>query len=56
MSLQWGAWAGSGMAAQDGPLLARLARLGMGALDPTQGLTALQAAMRGMLMSYQPAA
>ena len=54
VSLQWGAWAGSGMAAQEGPLLARLARLGMGAVDPAQGLTALQAAMQGMLMSYQP--
>ena len=53
MSLQWGAWAGSGMAAQEGPLLSRLARLGMGAIDPAQGLTALQAAMQGMLMSHQ---
>lgn len=47
MSLQWGAWGGSGMAAQEGPLLARLARLGMGAIRPVQGLAALQNAVQG---------
>ena len=44
------------MAAQEGPLLARLARLGMGAIDPAQGLTALQAALQCMSMSFWSAA
>ena len=56
VSLQWGAWAGSGMAAQEGPLLARLARLGMGAVDPAQGLTALQAALSAFFSQVCPAA
>ena len=47
VSLQWGAWGGSGMAAQDGPLLARLARLGMGAIQPVQGLRTLQHIVQG---------
>ena len=42
VSLQWGPWAGSGMAAAEGPVLARLARLGLGAVQPQQGITALQ--------------
>ena len=36
----WGAWA-SGMAAQQHGVLARLARLGMGAILPAAGLYAL---------------
>jgi len=47
VSLQWGAWGGMGMAAQEGPLLARLARLGMGAIQPVQGLTTLQRFLQG---------
>ena len=41
MSLQWGAWAGSGMAASDVQLVAALARAGMGAVTPQQGLHVL---------------
>ena len=48
VSLQWGAWGGLGMAAQEGPLLARLARLGMGAIQPVQGLTTLQRCLQGI--------
>ena len=44
VSMQWGAWGGAGMA--EGPVLARLARLGMGAVQPAQGLAALQAVLR----------
>ena len=40
-SLQWGAWAGSGMAAGDTKLLARLAKAGMGVIPPAAGLRAL---------------
>ena len=36
------------MAAQEGPLLARLARLGMGAIQPVQGLTTLQCCLQGI--------
>ena len=47
VSLQWGAWGGLGMATQEGPLLSRLARLGMGALQPVQGLATLQHVIQG---------
>ena len=40
VSMQWGAWGAAGMA--EGPVLTRLARLGMGAVQPAQGLAALQ--------------
>lgn len=47
-SLQSGAWAEAGMAAGQSGLLARLARQGYGALRPTAGLAALQAALQGV--------
>lgn len=47
VSLQWGAWGGLGMAAEEGPLLVRLARLGMGAIQPVQGLHTLQTVVQG---------
>ena len=37
--MQWGAWLGGGMA--DGALAARLDRIGLGALQPGEGLCAL---------------
>lgn len=37
----WGAWA-LGMAAEQAGFLARLARVGLGAITPSQGLGALQ--------------
>ena len=40
-SVGWGAWGGSGMAAQDPALLARLRRQGFGAVDPQEGLAVL---------------
>ena len=36
------------MAAAEGPVLARLARLGLGAVQPRQGLTALQRVLQSM--------
>ena len=40
ISLQWGAWAGGGMAARDAATSARLQRLGLGLILPHQGLRA----------------
>jgi acyl carrier protein len=40
-SVQWGAWAGSGMAAGDQAVLRAVERQGMGLVQPTQGLLAL---------------
>jgi len=40
-SIQWGAWAGSGMAAGDQAVLHAVERQGMGLVQPTQGLLAL---------------
>jgi hypothetical protein len=45
VSVQWGAWAGGGMAANDASTAARVARLGMSLIQPQQGLQALQQAM-----------
>jgi acyl carrier protein len=40
-SIQWGAWAGSGMAAGDQAVLRAVERQGMGLVQPAQGLLAL---------------
>ena len=40
-SVQWGPWAGAGMASQHGGTAARLQRAGMGLVSPSQGLLAL---------------
>jgi len=45
VSVQWGAWAGAGMAASDPQTAARVARLGMGLISPQQGLAALEGAL-----------
>jgi acyl carrier protein len=45
VSVQWGAWAGAGMAASDPQTAARAARLGVGMLQPAQALAALEAAV-----------
>lgn len=44
-SLQWGAWAGAGMATRDATTAARVARHGMGLIPPAVGLAALQSLM-----------
>ena len=46
-SIQWGGWAGGGMAGGDASTAARLARMGMPLINPSQGLTALAAVIRG---------
>ena len=43
ISIQWGAWAGVGLAAQRSTVLARIERSGMGVLKPAHGLSLLQA-------------
>lgn len=53
-SIQWGAWAGAGLAAEAPGLLARLARQGHGALAPATGLRVL-AAVLGAARSRAPA-
>jgi NADPH:quinone reductase-like Zn-dependent oxidoreductase/NADP-dependent 3-hydroxy acid dehydrogenase YdfG len=45
VSVQWGAWAGAGMAATDASTAARVARSGMALLQPAQGLAALSDAL-----------
>ena len=40
-SVQWGGWAGGGMAGADAGTAARLARIGMPLITPSQGLAAL---------------
>ena len=42
-SVQWGAWAGGGMAAADSQTAARVERMGMSLIQPQQGLAALEA-------------
>lgn len=40
--IQWGAWAGVGMAARQEAVLARIVRSGMGVIYPAAGLHALE--------------
>ncbi len=47
-SVQWGAWAGAGMAANDAQTAARVARLGMGMVTPAAGLAALEGLLAGL--------
>ena len=51
VSVQWGAWAGAGMAASDARLAAALASAGMGAITAQQGLAALSSVLSGGLFS-----
>jgi hypothetical protein len=45
-SVQWGAWAGAGMAARSAVTMARIRALGLGLIQPTQGLRALDAVLQ----------
>ncbi len=53
VSVQWGAWAGAGMAASDPQTAARVARLGMGLISPASGLAALEGALSAAASSLQ---
>jgi 3-oxoacyl-(acyl-carrier-protein) synthase len=46
-SVQWGAWAGAGMAAGDRSTALRVERLGMGMVQPAPGLALLQRVLAG---------
>ena len=46
LSVQWGAWAGGGMAAGDAGTVARVERMGMLMVQPFLGLRALEGAWR----------
>ena len=48
VSMQWGAWAGGGMAAHEASTAARLERLGLGLIGIGAGLQALEAAVSGI--------
>ena len=52
-SIQWGGWAGGGMAGGDASTATRLARMGMPLITPSQGLNALAAVMQGFA-THQP--
>ena len=45
-SVQWGAWAGAGMAAQNAATAMRIRGLGLGLIQPAQGLRALDAVLQ----------
>lgn len=49
-SLQWGAWAGAGMAARNTATAKRVTRLGMGVILPAVGLATLQTLMGNVQM------
>ena len=46
-SIQWGGWAGGGMAGADSSTAGRLARMGMPLIAPAQGLAALAEVLHG---------
>lgn len=54
ISIQWGAWAGVGLAAQRTAVLARIERSGMGVLQPAQGLTLLQSLLTDAFPAQVP--
>ncbi|GLI63380.1 hypothetical protein VaNZ11_006292, partial [Volvox africanus] len=51
VSVQWGAWAGGGMAAQDAQTAGRVERMGMSLIRPQQGLAALEGVLSSMIIS-----
>jgi acyl carrier protein len=50
VSMQWGAWAGAGMAAQDAQTAARVERMGMALIQPQQGLAALEGVLGAAML------
>ena len=51
-SIQWGGWAGGGMASADSSTAGRLARMGMPLIPPTQGLAALASVLSSSSHSH----
>mgnify|MGYP001806729484 CR=1 FL=1 len=54
VSVQWGAWAGGGMAAADSQTAARVERMGMSLIQPQQGLAALQGVLSALTAARVP--
>lgn len=54
LAVNWGAWAGAGMAAAAG--IERMARLGFGAIQPRTGMAAMAALLRCLQGGSPPAA
>jgi hypothetical protein len=54
LSVQWGAWAGAGMAANDPQTAARVERMGMALVSPRAGLAALEGALAASAASAKP--
>jgi hypothetical protein len=55
VSVQWGAWAGGGMAAADAQTAARVERMGMSLISPAAGLAALESSVFGIACSIPSA-
>ena len=51
-SIQWGGWAGGGMASADASTAARLARTGMALIEPKQGLAALAGVLQNTSAAF----
>ena len=49
ISIQWGPWAGGGMASTDPVWASRMARLGIGFISAARGLAAMQSLLGGLL-------
>ena len=52
VSVNWGPWAGTGMAAEAG--IERMARLGVGAIEPHAGMAAIGKILAGSGSSLSP--
>lgn len=52
-AVQWGAWGGAGMALRVPGFMERMARLGLGVLQPPAGLAVLAQVLRG---AWRPSA
>ena len=50
VAIQWGAWAGGGMAMQDASTVRRLERNGFGLIQPLGGMSALESLLGGSLV------
>ena len=55
LSLQWGAWIGGGMAANDASTIGRMERAGVGVVTPELGLAVLGGALSSLLRASAPA-
>ncbi len=52
-SVQWGAWGGSGMATRVRGFMDRMARMGLGVLQPAQGLAVIGRVLAAAASPFQ---